>query len=413
LRCPRGFLRRLTSLCVLMSAVFCRAAPQSETFAMPLHRPILLGQIGSLTGNNPGGRDNVQGAALAVTQVNAQGGLLGHRPLQVLVEDDQTQAPGAIAAFNRLMQRHPSAIVGTSFSNASLAVIPSAEEAHIAYVSTGAADAQVEPTRPYVFMTPLTGQLVAEQLLRYLQFKGVKRLAVIYDADSQFARNGWTKQRSMLARYGIELATEQAVKVNTTDFAPALQAAAGSGAQAIMGWVTGPPAVGLVRSHESTARSLPLYLSHGAASPALIAAVGQASEGVTVATALAAVASQLPDSAVRQAALGMTDAFEKAYGHEPSQFALDGYVAVRLIAAAIQQAGDDRPEAIQRALNHLNLVTPQGKYQFSDRDHSGLRVDDVAITQIEGGHFKLTEWSRRLLTLGDVRTCAYPQERRL
>jgi branched-chain amino acid transport system substrate-binding protein len=400
---PGAFLKGLTTLCVLTSAVLGHAAPQTEAVSMPPHQPIILGQIASLTGNNPGGRDNVEGAALAVTQINARGGLLGHRSLEVLVEDDQTQAPGAVAAFKRLLQRQPVAIVGTSFSNASLMVIPSAEEARIPYVSTGAADAQVEPPRPYVFMTPLTGQLVAEQLLRYLRFKGVKRLAVIYDADSQFGRNGWAKQRAMLGRYGIELATEQAVKVDTTDFAPALQAAADSGAQAIMGWVTGPPAVGLVKSHDSAAKSLPLYLSHGAASPALIAAVGQAGEGVTVATALAAVASQLPDSPVRQASLDMTGAFENAYGHAPSQFALDGYVAIRLIAAAIQQAGADRPEAIQRALNHLTLVTPQGTYRFSDGDHSGLRVDDVAITQIEAGHFKLTEWSRQLLARAENR----------
>jgi branched-chain amino acid transport system substrate-binding protein len=99
----------------------------------------------------------------------------------------------------------------------------------------------------------------------------------------------------------------------------------------------------------------------------------------------------------------MTGAFENAYGHAPSQFALDGYVAIRLIAAAIQQAGADRPEAIQRALNHLTLVTPQGTYRFSDGDHSGLRVDDVAITQIEAGHFKLTEWSRQLLARAENR----------
>jgi branched-chain amino acid transport system substrate-binding protein len=386
-------------LFILISPVMSRAAERGG-HAASQQRPILLGQVASRTGNNPGGLDNEQGAALAAAQINASGGLLGGRHIELHVEDDQTQAAPAIAAVERLAGMGVSAIVGTSFSNASLAVIPTVERARIPYISTGAADAQVEPVHPYVYMTPLTGQLVAEQLLRYLQSKGVTKLAVIYDSDSQFARNGWTKQRAMLARYAIELVAEQSVKVDTTDFGAALQAVSSSGAQALMAWVTGPPAVGLAKYHGRSGVHLPLYLSHGAASPAFVQAVGDAAEGITVATALAAVAPQLPESNARRVALAMTQSFEKAYGHLPSQFAIDGYVAVKLVAAAIEQAGSDEPTAIQRALDHLNLVTPQGEYRYSPTDHSGLRVDDVAITEIRQGHFVLTAWSKERMALG-------------
>jgi branched-chain amino acid transport system substrate-binding protein len=357
-------------------------------------RPILLGQLVSLTGNNPGGKDNAQGAALAVAELNAAGGLLGGRPIELRAEDDQTSVAGAIAGFERLVKLGVSAIVGTSFSNASLAVIPSAERARIPYVSTGAADAQVDPVRTYAYMTPLTGRLVAEQLLRYMQSKGITQLAVIYDSDSQFATDGWAKQQRMLPRYGIQLATEQPVRVDTADFGPVLAAISAARPQAIMGWLTGPPAIGFVKAYGESAVRVPLYMSHGVASPAFLGTVGAAADGVTVAVPLAMVAAQLPESPIRSAGLEMTRSFEHTYGRAPSLFAVDGYVAVRLIAAAIERAGSGDPIAIRHALDHLTLATPEGEYRYSPKDHSGLAVDAVAVAEVRAGRFELTQWSR-------------------
>jgi branched-chain amino acid transport system substrate-binding protein len=358
---------------------------------------ILIGQLVSRTGNNPGGKDNEMGAALAAKQLNAAGGLLSGRHIRLIVADDQTQADGAVAAFQRLAREGIAAVVGTSFSNASLAVIPYADLLRVPHISTGAADAQVEPVRPFTYMTSLTGRMVAEQLLRYLQHRGVKRLAVIYDSDSQFAKNGWIKQRALLSTYGIELSNEQAVKVDSRDFTAAINGVLNSDAQAVMGWLTGPPAIGFVKQYAQTPKRPPLFMSHGVAGPAFVNTLGAAAESVTVATSLAGVAAQLPDSEIRRVALAMTQSFEKAYGHSPTQFAIDGYVAVQLIAAAIKEAKSDDPSLVQASLDRLRLLTPQGEYHYSTTDHSGLDVDDVVITEIREGKYVLTDWSKQRL----------------
>jgi branched-chain amino acid transport system substrate-binding protein len=391
----RGHAHALRLSIILLcatSVMICAVMSIGHTTEMK--RPILLGQLVSMTGNNPGGGDNAQGAALAVAELNAAGGLLGGRPIELRAEDDQTSLAAAIAGFERLVSLGVSAVVGTSFSNASLAVIPLAERARIPYVSTGAADAQVDPVRTYVYMTPLTGQLVAEQLLRYMKSRGGTRLAVIYDSDSQFARDGWAKQRGMLPPYGMQLVTEQAVRVDTADFGPTLAAISAAKPQAIMAWLTGPPAIGFVEAYRESDVRAPLYMSHGVASPAFLGAVGAAAEGVTVAVPLAMVAGQLPESKIRSAGLAMARSFEHAYGHTPSQFAVDGYVAVRLIAAAIERAGSGDPIAIRHSLDHLTLATPEGEYRYSPTDHSGLGVDAVAVAEVRAGRFELTQWSR-------------------
>jgi branched-chain amino acid transport system substrate-binding protein len=79
--------------------------------------PIVLGQIASLTGNyTPLGTNDQKGAAQAVEEINAAGGVLG-RQLQIVVRDDKTQPDQAVIAFNDLAGQNVAAVIGSPFSN--------------------------------------------------------------------------------------------------------------------------------------------------------------------------------------------------------------------------------------------------------------------------------------------------------
>ena len=47
---------------------------------------------------------------------------------------------------------------------------------------------------------------------------------------------------------------------------------------------------------------------------------------------------------------------------------------------------------VQAALEELSLITPNGRYEYSKDDHSGLSPENVAIAQITGGTFVPTTW---------------------
>lgn len=356
-------------------------------------RQILIGQVTSLTGSNYMGLENRDGAELAVRQLNDAGGLLG-RPVQLVVEDDASVPQGAVDAYHRLADRGAVAVVGTSFSNASLAVLPHTDERELVYVSTGAAHTQVDPVRPYVFMTPPTGRLVAAQLLRYFRAHGLTRIGVVFDSDSVFNRAAWAAQRTMLDQFGIEAVTVESVRVDTLDFGPAVAAVDQSGAHALMAWVTGPPATGLAREFRTAGLGIPMVAGLGAATPAFVEEVGPDADGIVVATSLVGVASDLPASATRAAITALTEPFEQRHGVPPSQFAVDGYTAVSLIAAAVEAADDAAPRAVREAMDSLTCLTPEGEYHFSPTNHSGLDVNDVAVAVIRDGRFRLTPWSR-------------------
>ncbi|HTU00434.1 MAG TPA: ABC transporter substrate-binding protein, partial [Candidatus Sulfotelmatobacter sp.] len=74
------------------------------TIAPAQVKPLKLGQTIPITGEAAeAGKYHRQGAELAVEQTNAGGGIKG-RKLQLVLEDDQTSNPGAVAALQKLLE---------------------------------------------------------------------------------------------------------------------------------------------------------------------------------------------------------------------------------------------------------------------------------------------------------------------
>jgi hypothetical protein len=87
------------------SAILTMAASLGLSDRATAAETIKIGQIAPLTG--PGAASasaHVNGAKLAVDIVNEQGGVVG-KLLELVVEDDLSTAPGAVAAFGRLASR--------------------------------------------------------------------------------------------------------------------------------------------------------------------------------------------------------------------------------------------------------------------------------------------------------------------
>jgi branched-chain amino acid transport system substrate-binding protein len=359
---------------------------------------IQLGQIASLTGNyTPLGQNDKLGAELAVQQINAAGGVLGKK-LQLTVKDDASDPQQAITDFNSLVSDGAVAVVGSPFSNASLAVEPLAKQQQISYVSTAAADQQVQPASPYIYMTPPTAGVVAEQLDKYFQANGMTKMAVAYDTESSFAKTGWADMKADAAQYGIHFVDTETFTTTQTDFTSVLQHVRGSGAAGLMVWATGAPAVIIAKQFATAGMGgMKLVYSHAEASSLFTKPVGAAANGIIVASSLAVIGNDLPASSLKTAVMQMAQPFQKSNGSYPPQFAFDGYSAVELIASAIKNAGSTDPGKIAAALNTLTLLTPEGTYKYTSGDHSGLGQDEVAIDTVSNGQIVPTAWTTQQL----------------
>lgn len=94
--------------------------------------PIVIGFITALTGpTSLWGNQEANGAKLRVEEINAAGGVLG-RPLKLIIYDHKGTPQEGVLAYRRLVDEDKAvAVLGTHFSNISLAIAPVAEQKQV------------------------------------------------------------------------------------------------------------------------------------------------------------------------------------------------------------------------------------------------------------------------------------------
>ena len=355
--------------------------------------PIRIGQIVSLTGNYSAlGTENQKSVGLAVAQINDAGGVLGRR-LELTVKDDKSQPDQSVLAFNEL-KADSDLIIGSPFSNSALATIPLVDREEIPYLSLTPADEQVNPVHPYVFVVPATSATYAERILQYYQAIGLTKVAVAYDTRSSYATAGFKGMEAKASQYGVSLTTIEEFQTTATEFSSVFAHVKTSGAQALVVWVTGPPAVAFTKQYATAGLGIPLMLTGAQASKLFLDPAGPAAEGVTVASSIGVVGSHLPAGPQQDAINELATAFSARFGYPPPQFAQDGYSAVKLLKAAFEKAGSADRVKVRDALEGLTLLTPNGTYEYSATNHSGMKPDFISINTVTGGAFVPTDWAK-------------------
>ncbi|MEM6956470.1 MAG: ABC transporter substrate-binding protein [Myxococcota bacterium] len=151
--------------------------------------PIRIGVVVSLSGGLASvGPHLAESAEQAVLEVNAAGGLLGGRPVEVVVIDDRTTPEGARRAAQQLIEDDQVvAIVGSLASSATLEVQDVAFNAGIPQVSCCSTSVALDAAQPagnrFLFRTVASDQLQAEVVARYAIDESCDRLAILHIDD--------------------------------------------------------------------------------------------------------------------------------------------------------------------------------------------------------------------------------------
>src|SRR6266516_5186329 len=115
--------------------------------------PIKIGMVTSLTGNYaPLGTNDKLAVQQIVDGVNAKNGING-RKIDLEVIDDGSDPNQSVIQFNKVIGDGVVAVLGPPQSTAELAIKPVANDKKMPTISLGAADEQVVPATPYMWMT--------------------------------------------------------------------------------------------------------------------------------------------------------------------------------------------------------------------------------------------------------------------
>jgi branched-chain amino acid transport system substrate-binding protein len=376
--------RHLTGV---MVAVFA-AAILINTPAFADHRPGNVVVMGG-TISKTGGRAVVAGLILEgrkmyVEELNARGGLLGHKVV-LKFYDDRSKKRTALEGYEKLITEDKVDLVlgpyGSFLTDPVANVMERYQQPFVAHASDPAI---YERGRKYIFSQPTPFNLDrAEGLLRVAKKIGVKRIALITRAGKagQYILVGgqrWAK------RLGLEVVLVERYPKKQTDFISLLQRIKASGAEALIANAYISQSIPMIRQLRKLNIDVKMLgmLQH-AQLVRFTEELGRLAEHVV------GYASWWPDPVLGYPGIKeFVEKYGKRYGKLPTYHVTYGYAGMRIMEAAVKEASSFEPEKVREALANISVLTIRGLFKPNEQGKSP--VESVAF-QIRNGK-RLLVW---------------------
>ena len=345
------------------------------------------------------------GASLGVPQRNTIALLpteIAGQKVEYIVLDDATDATRAVANARKLIDENGvDALVGSSVTPGSLAMIDVAAERRVPMISMASSARIIQPMDPqrrWAFKTPQNDGLMADALAGHMAAAGVKTVGFIGFNDAY--GDGWlTEATRALAARGIQLvAAERYARTDASVTGQVLKLVqARPDAVLIAG--SGTPAALPHKTLRERGYAGRYYQTHGVANADFLRVGGRDVEGAVLPAGPILVADQLPDgNAVKPVALDYVRRYEAVHGAgSVATFGAHAADAALLLQAAIpvalRTAKPGTPEfrsALRDALEGLReTVLTHGVSTMTPEDHNGFDERARVMVTIKDGGWKL------------------------
>jgi branched-chain amino acid transport system substrate-binding protein len=354
-----------------------------------------IGAVFSITG--PGsslGIPERDTALMLEGTINAKGGIKGPdgkmHPLKIVIYDDASDETKAVLAAKKLIDEDKvTAIVGTTLSGTSLAILDTVQKAEVPLVSCAAAIKIVEPVaeRKWVFKTPQSDFLIVSALVDYLKAKGLTKVGWL-NVDYAFGQLGWIEFEKAAQKAGLTVVANEKFGQKDVDMTAQLTRVKAANPQAVVIWSIPPSASVATKNYADLGMTMPMFQSHGIGNKAFIQLAGPASNGVVFPAGKLLVVEQLPDAdAQKGVLLAYAQEFEAKYGPR-NTFGGHAWDAVQIVAKALEKAGNDRAGVRTAIEGTRNFVGITGVFDFSPTDHNGLDRRAATMIQISDGNWR-------------------------
>ncbi|MBS3957010.1 MAG: ABC transporter substrate-binding protein [Clostridiales bacterium] len=356
--------------------------------------PYRIGAVLSLSGTLAGlGEPERNTILMEVERINAAGGVNG-RPIEVLIEDDASDAETAVAATSRLIEREEIiAVIGATGTGATMAMRSEIDRARIPQVSVAGGTVITAEFHPYVFQTPWSNSIVVPFTLRYIEDQGISRIAVIADAGG-FAQDGVAVMKEALGQTSIEIVAEETFNPGDKDMTSQLTKIMGSDAEAVVLWNAGAEAATVAKNMATLGFEIPLFGSHGNARVEFIDGAGAAAEGFRFAAGKVLVPEAYGEGTPEyEVATDFIERYTERFGKAPDTFAGHAYDALHLIVEAMKRlpegfSASDLRDEIEATDGFVGIG---GTFTFSPTDHNGMSEENLVMYQIKDGAWTLAE----------------------
>ena len=338
--------------------------------------------IGTVTTNSGTaaayGEAEVKGFELAVSEINAKGGINGKK-VKLESMDDKGDATEASNAYNKLAgDNNVLAVAGPTISATTAAVAPLADQSKLVTIAPAATSDSIE-TGNYLFRTCFKDSYQGEVAARFAaENLKVKKVAVLYGTGDPYSSGVGEAFAKAAEKLGLEVVDkESSSSADDTEYSAQLQKIQASGAELLYapyyysvagpyiipqarsvgfeGYVMGPDGYdGLKLTGDKSQYNKTYYTTHYSA-----------------------------DDNTNTKVQDFIKSYKSKNNAEPNTFAALGYDTIYMIKQAIEKAGENATrEDVRNAVAGMTFDGVTGKFTM---DKSGSPTKSVTVLERKDG----------------------------
>lgn len=332
-----------------------------------------IGMYASQTGTSASvGENQIRGAQLAVQEINANGGILDGRPIELIVYDDASSTEMAVKVVTRLVEDDKvDVILGGNMSPNILASLPVTEESHVLHIGAGTGTTWTNIGCKYLYRATVSGVLPTQTFIEMMQEMGEKTTAML-TLEAEYGQSGRLNVLDALEGTDIEVIADVTYQSTDTDYTGHIAKLLKDDPDSIIHYGYSSEMAVFLKQLRQAGYEGCVYTVEGGGDRQLSQIAGAAADGVVFSAAYV-IPEEISDATSELEAAFLTN-FVDTYGEMPtSDCAYRGYDEVYLACAVLNASADptDR-EANRDAILSTKFTGLAGTFDFSDGSGDGL-----------------------------------------
>ena len=351
---------------------------------------IKIGLVTALSGQSArAGEAITRGLQVAIDEINAKGGLLNGRKLELLRRDDESiPAKGVIAARELYFKEKVAVLIGGLDTPVAVAIVPIANESKLPFMDPWAAGTAITKNGAkdnYVFRVSAVDELVDKAMLQYAQKTHNVRKPGMILVNNPWGESNEKGLTAALAEKKMNAAGIEKFEGNDVDVVPQLSRLKSAGTDVLFLVGNVGPSSQVVKSLDRMGWMPPIVSHWGPAGGRFTELAGPNGKNVHFVQTYSFFGNQSPvGQKVLKALMAKYPDIKGAGDVTPAVGVANAYDAMMLSALAIQNAGStDGPkvrDGYYKIGRYEGLIKTYDK-PFTPGNHDALNENDYVWAQ--------------------------------
>ncbi|WP_280817521.1 ABC transporter substrate-binding protein [Variovorax sp. TBS-050B] len=352
--------------------------------------PIRIGLVTALSGQSAlAGEAITRGLTVAIDEINAKGGLLGGRKLELVRRDDEANpAKGVVAARELIFKEKVAVLFGGLDTPVSMAIVPIANQEKTPFMGPWAAGTPITKNGAnpnFAFRVSAVDEIVNVAMLDHAQktFKAGKLGMIL--VNNPWGESNEKGLHAALAAKGLKAVGVEKFEASDVDVVPQLTRLKAAGADALFMVGNVGPSAQVVKSLDRMGWQVPVVSHWGPAGGRFTELAGPSARNVHFVQTYSFFGRQSPVGEKVIAALkARYPAIKGPDDITPAVGVANAYDGMQLAALAIAAAGSTDGDAVRQGFYRIGryegLIKTYDK-PFSPGVHDAVTANDYVWAQ--------------------------------